>query len=671
LCAAFIFVLAIAGGAYAAKQPALTSSDLDRTCPACTNFYQFATGGWRKRNPIPAAYSTWGRFDTLQEHNRNVLHEILESAAADTTATEGSNHQKIGSYYKTCMDQAARDTAGVAPLAAELAKIDAIADRTALQTEIARLHVLGANVLFAFGATPDAKNASQNIAEFDQAGLGLPERDYYTKKDAATIAIRAKYTAHVTKILMLAGDDATTAATRAIAIMAFETALAKRQLTIVQLRDPQATYHKISFAALRKDAPHIDWQAYVAGVGSPSFASLNVSEPTYLMAADATVAGASLGDWKAYLRWQYIDAYATGLSKAFVDEEFDFNGRTMQGTKEQLPLWKRCVGATDGALGEALGQEYVAKVFTPADKARALALVNNLQATLHDDLATLPWMSPKTRAYAILKLAAYQKKIGYPSKWIDYTNLHVGNEAYAANIEAARTFGWKRNIVKVGKPVDRTEWGMTPPTVNAYYNPAQNEIVFPAGILESPFFNPDADDAVNYGAIGMVIGHEMTHGFDDQGRQYDAKGNLVDWWTKSDAVQFKKRAQCIVDQFNSFVVVDKVHENGSLVQGEAIADLGGLTIAYRAYQRSLHGKPHPAPIGGFTAEQRFFLGFAQIWAENDRPEVSRLYAATDPHPAPQFRVNGAVENMPEFAQAFACKIGTPMVKPAAHRCEIW
>jgi len=669
--AACVFGLALAAGANAAKQPALTTTDLDRTCPVCTNFYQFATGGWRKRNPIPPAYSTWGRFDTLQEHNRDVLHGILESAAADTAAADGSNRQKIGAYYATCMDQSARDAAGVTPLGDELAKIDAITDRVALQAEIARLQVLGANVLFEFGSSPDAKNASSVIAEIDQAGLGLPDRDYYTKTDAATVTIRAQYLAHVRKMLVLAGDDVATARTRAAAIMAFETSLARQQFTLVQLRDPQATYHKIPFATLRRDAPHVNWTGYVGAVGSPAFASLNVSEPTYLAAADAALATAPLSTWKSYLRWHYIDAFGRSLSKPMVDEEFDFNDRTLQGTKEQQPRWKRCVGATDGALGEALGQEYVAKVFTPQDKARALALVDNLQATLHDDLADLPWMSPATRAYAIKKLAAYSKKIGYPSKWRDYSALHVTRDAYAINVEAARTFGWQRDMAKIGKPLDRTEWGMTPPTVNAYYNPSENEIVFPAGILESPFFNPDADDAVNYGAIGMVIGHEMTHGFDDQGRQYDAQGNLADWWTKSDAAKFKKRAQCIVDEFNSFVVVDRVHEHGELVQGEAIADLGGLTIAYRAYERSLRGKPHPAPIGGFTAEQRFFLGFAQIWAENDRPEVLRLYAATDPHPASQFRVNGTVENMPEFAKAWACKLGTPMVKPAAQRCEIW
>ncbi|GAC1541320.1 MAG: M13 family metallopeptidase [Candidatus Velthaea sp.] len=663
--------MSLAAVAGAEKTPALRVTDLDRTCPACTNFYQFATGGWRKHNPIPAAYSTWGRFDTVQEHNRDVLHGILDTDAADATAAPGSNRQKLGTYYKTCMDQTARDAAGATPLADEFAKIDAISDRASLQAELARLHVLGANALFAFGSSPDAKHASNVIAEIDQAGLGLPDRDYYTKTDKATVTIRGKYRTHVKKMLALAGDDEATAQQRADTIVAFETKLATAQMTRVQLRDPNATYNKITLEKLRTSAPHIDWSGYAEAVGSPRFASLNVSEPVYLRAADAAVANGSLADWKSYLRWRYIDAYARTLSTPFVDEDFDFNSRTLQGTKEQLPLWKRCVSATDNALGEALGEEYVAKAFTPADKARALELVANVQATLREDLGGLPWMSAKTRAYAISKLAAYQKKIGYPGRWRDYSALTIADAAYLANAEAAYEFGWKRDMAKIGKPLDRNEWAMTPPTVNAYYNPSQNEIVFPAGILQYPFFNPDADDAVNYGAIGMVIGHEMTHGFDDQGRQFDAKGNLTDWWTKADAAKFKRRTSCIVNEYSGFQVVPGVHENGSLVQGEAVADLGGLTIAYRAYERSLRGTPHPAPIDGLTAEQRFFLGFAQIWAENDRPEVLRLYAATDPHPAAQFRVNGTVINMPEFARAFACKRGAAMVRPASQRCEIW
>ncbi|MFN2461925.1 MAG: M13 family metallopeptidase, partial [Candidatus Velthaea sp.] len=575
LAAACAVSLALAGAAGAAKEPAFATSDLDRTCPACKDFYQFATGGWRKRNPIPPAYSTWGRFDTLQEHNRDVLRAILESAAADAAGAPPSNRAKIGVYYKTCMDGAARDAAGARPLAAELARIDAVGDRAALQTEIARLHVLGANVLFAFGSSPDAKHASNVIAEVDQAGLGLPDRDYYTKTDAATAAIKRKYRAHVAKMLELAGDGAGAAGRRADAILAFETRLARNQFTLVQLRDPNATYHKLSVAALRRVAPHIDWTQYVRAVGSPRFATVNVSEPTYVRTADAALGQMALSDWKAYLRWHYVDAYGRSLSKPFVDEEFDFNDRVLQGTKEQLPLWKRCVSATDGALGEALGQEYVRKAFSPAAKARALVLVNNLQATLREDLSDLPWMSAKTRAYAINKLAAYQKKIGYPNRWRDYSSLHVADRGYSGNVVAARAYAWRRDMAKIGKPLDRNEWGMTPPTVNAYYNASQNEIVFPAGILQSPFFNPDADDAVNYGAVGMVIGHEMTHGFDDQGRQFDASGNLSDWWTTSDAANFKRRAQCIVDEFNGFKVVDAVHENGALVQGEAIADLGG------------------------------------------------------------------------------------------------
>jgi putative endopeptidase len=658
-------------GAAAVREPALDLHNLDRTCPACTDFYQYATGGWRAANPIPPAYATWGRFDTLNEHNRDVLHGILEADAADTSAPPDSNRHKLGAFYATCLAANEVENAGTAPIADELARIDALTDRAALGAEIARLHVLGAGVVFNFGSAPDAKHAQSVIAEIDQGGLGLPNRDYYTKNDASTLAIRAKYRAHVAAIFVLGGDDAQTAAKRAESVLTFETTLARAQLRPVELRDPAATYHKMSFAQLRADAPHIDWPGYTHTVGAPAFASLNVSEPSYLRAADAALVRAPLGQWKSYLRWQLLSSYANTLGKAWVGENFAFYGRVLSGTKEQLPAWKRCVGAVDASLGEALGQEYVAKAFTPAAKARALALVNNLQATLHDDIATLSWMSPKTRDYALFKLAAYAHKIGYPSKWIDYSSMTVSDASYAANAESSAAFAWHRDMRKIGKSLDRAEWAMTPPTVNAYYNPSQNEIVFPAGILQLPFFNPDADDAVNYGAIGMVIGHEMTHGFDDEGRQFDANGNFRNWWTASDAAHFKTRSSCIVNEFNGFQVVPGVHEQGELVQGEAIADLGGLTIAYRAYERSLLGKPRPANIDGFTPEQRFFLGFAQVWAENDRPESLRLEAATDPHPAARFRVNGTVANMPEFAAAFACSRTAAMVRPPAQRCVIW
>jgi len=653
----------------------LDPANLDRTCPACTNFFQFATGGWRKANPIPAAYSTWGQFDALQERNRDVLHTLLDAdaAAANSSPPAGADAdpdtRKLGDFYTSCLQSNAVADAGTAPLASELTALDAVNDRRALVAEIAHLQQLGVTMPFAYGSAPDAKNAASIIAEVDQSGLGLPDRDYYTKTDAATVAIRTKYVAHLNAIFRLAGDDAAHAAAEAATVLAFETRLARAQYTRVQLRDPVATYHKITLAQLRALAPHVDWNAYVTAVDSPAIASLNVSEPSYLHAADAAIATAPLADWKIYARAALFNAYANTLGKAWVTENFRFYGETLQGTKEQLPAWKRCVSAVDGALGEALGKQYVAKTFTPADRARALALVNNLQGVLHDDLATLPWMSPKTRTYAIAKLAAYGKKIGYPTRWRDYSALAVTPADYTQNAENAARFAWNLDMHKIGKPRDPTLWDMTPPTVNAYYDPERNEIVFPAGILQPPFFNPAADDAINYGAIGMVIGHEMTHGFDDQGRQFDAHGNLVDWWTKADAANFKKRSACIVNEFDGFSVVPGVHENGRLVEGEAIADLGGLTIAYRAFERTAEAHSTKT-IDRFTPAQRFFLGFGQVWAETDRPEVSRLYAATDPHPAPEFRVNGTVANMPAFAAAFACK-RSPMVRPAATRCAIW
>ncbi|MGB8266118.1 MAG: M13 family metallopeptidase [Candidatus Velthaea sp.] len=657
-------------GAAALPSSGFDPKNLDPACPACTNFFQYATGGWRKTNPIPPAYSTWGQFDTLQERNREVLHGLLEADARDSSAAADSETRKLGTYYATCLASNAVENAGTAPLADELATIDAIADRAGLIAEIAHLQKLGVLMPFAYGSSPDAKNAAQIIAEIDQSGLGLPDRDYYTKTDAATAAIRVKYRAHLAAVFALAGDDAPTAAAEAAAVVAFETRLARAQFTRVQLRDPVATYHKLTLAQLRGVAPHVDWSAYVTSVDSPAVASLNVSEPTYLKTADAAIADAPLASWKTYARWQLFNTYGNTLGKAWVTEAFRFYGTTLQGTKEQLPAWKRCVSAVDGALGDALGKQYVATAFTPADRARALALVNNLQSVLHDDLATLPWMSPKTRAFALVKLAAYAKKIGYTAKWRDYSAFTADPASYTVNAERAAQVAWAIDMHKIGKPRDPTQWDMTPPTVNAYYDPERNEIVFPAGILQPPFFNPAADDAVNYGAIGMVIGHEMTHGFDDQGRQFDAKGNLVDWWTKADAANFKRRANCIAREFDGFSVVPGVHENGQLVQGEAIADLGGLTIAYRAFERTAEARS-AAKIDGFTPAQRFFLGFAQVWAETDRPEVSRLYAATDPHPAPAFRVNGTVANMPAFAAAFACRRNAAMVRPPAQRCEIW
>ncbi len=658
-----------AAGTAAATAPALDTRNLDPTCPACKDFFQFATGGWRKRNPIPPAYSSWGRFDALQEHNRDVLHGILDHAAADTAAAPGTREQKIGTFYRSCMDDAAIERAGATPLAEEFARIAHVPDRASLPAEIARLHAIGADVFFQFGSTQDAKDATSVIGEIDQSGLGLPDRDYYLA--ASEAKTKAAYVAHVRRMFALLGDDAVTANAETRTVVALETRLARAQLDRVTLRDPVATYHKMPVATLAARAARFDWRAYFAASGLGTLHQLNVSEPAYAAATATAIGTLPLADIKTYLRWHLLAAYATRLSKPFVDENFAFNGKVLQGTQAQLPRWKRCVGATDQDLGEALGAVYVARAFSPAAKARALALVDNLQRTLHDDIATLPWMSPPTRAYAEIKLAAYAKKIGYPNHFLTYASYDVTNGGYVPNVMRGAQFARKRDIAKIGKPLDRGEWTMTPPTVNAYYDPPLNEIVFPAGILQSPFFNASADDAINYGAIGAVIGHEMTHGFDDQGSQYDAKGNLRNWWTKTDRKNFDARAACIVHEYDALPVVPGIRQNGKLVQGEAIADLGGITIAYRAYERTLRGKPRPPKVDGYTPEQRFFLGYGQIWAETDRPQYARLLAKTDPHPAPRNRVDGTLSNMPEFAQAWNCPANAKMVRPAADRCRIW
>ena len=651
--------------------PAFDTGNLDPTCPACKDFFQYATGGWRAKNPIPPEYSSWGRFATTYEANQSVLHDILESAAVDPIAAEGSTTQKIGAFYKTCMDTTGVDKAGLSPIVPQLDSIAGIATREAVQRAIERLHPMGVNVAFGFGSAQDAKNSTHVLGEIDQGGLGLPDRDYYTKTDPASAKLRTQYATHVEKILALSGESRMQSVADARAILGFETKLARAQLTNVQLRDPNASYHLYTVATMHRIAPNLNWAQYFSATGAPPLGQLNISEPGYLGALSTLFESAPLTTWKAYLRYHTIDAFASSLSQPYVDENFDFNDRILQGTKKQRPRWKRCTAADDAYLGEALGQVYVAKAFPPASNARMHELVQNLQATLHDDIGTLSWMSPATKAYAVKKLAAYAKKIGYPKKWIDYSSYRVSADSYAGNVARGRVFAWNRDLHKIGRPLDRGAFGMTPPTVNAYYNPQLNEIVFPAGILQPPFFNGNADDAINYGAIGAVIGHEMTHGFDDQGRQYNAVGNLTDWWTKNDAVKFAARANCIVKQADNYAVLPGIHENGKLVQGEAIADLGGLTIAYKAFERSLRGKPHPAPIDGLTAEQRFFIGWAQVWAETSRTENTKLLINTDPHPAPSFRVNATLANMPEFANAFSCKAKSAMVRPASQRCEIW
>ncbi|HWZ57134.1 MAG TPA: M13 family metallopeptidase [Verrucomicrobiae bacterium] len=643
---------------------------LDRTCKPCEDFFHYASGEWLAKNPVPAAYPSWGRFNELAERNREQLHQILEQAEADTKATRGSNDQKIGDFYASCMDESNVNAAGAKPLDAELARIEKLGDLNDLQPETAHLQAIGVNALFEFGSTQDAKNSTQEIAGADQGGLGLPDRDYYTRSDAKSDEVRAKYEEHVGKMLALAGDDAAKAAAEAKTILDLETKLAEASLTRVELRDPEKTYHKLTRAELKTLTPNWSWENYFKQIGYPTIDVVDVSAPKFFESMSQALKDTPLDTWKTYLRWHLLNSTAAYLSQPFVDEDFNFKGRVLQGTKELLPRWKRCVSATDRQLGEALGQIYAQKYFPPAAKARALDMVNHLTEALRDDLRTIPWMGPETRKQALAKLDAFTRKIGYPDKWRDYSAYSVDRGPYVLNQIRGSEFEFKRELNKIGKPVDRTEWGMSPPTVNAYYNAEMNEIVFPAGILQPPFFDPQADDASNYGAMGAVIGHEMTHGFDDEGRKFDAQGNLKDWWTVEDARNFEERAACVEKQFDGYVVEESLHENGKLVLGESIADLGGLNLAYRALHAAAKGKADPL-VGGLTQDQRFFLSYAQIWAANDRPEYARLLVNTNPHPLPRFRAIAAPSNMPEFARAFSCKEGDAMVRPPSMRCQIW
>jgi putative endopeptidase len=649
--------------------PGVNFANLDAHANACVNFYQYADGGWMARHPIPPEYPWWGTFVELQQRNERVLRGILENDAR-AKAPAGSNTQKLGDFYNSCMNVQAVDAAGLKPLEPELKRIEEVRDVSSLQHEVAHLQDLGVNAMFGFGSEQDFKNSTQEIARADQGGLGLPNRDYYTKQDPKSKQIRAEYVAHVAKMFELMGDPANTAASEAQTVMRIETQLANASMTPVQLRNPSAVYHKMDLSQLRTLTPNFSWPEYFRDVGRPGISSVNVGQPDFFKTVNVRLESIPLSQWKTYLRWHLVHHAAPYLSKPFVDENFSFYGHTLTGEKQLKPRWQRCVAAVDQGMGMALGKQYVQVAFPPSAKAHALMMVDNLILTLRSDISTLPWMGPKTRQFAIAKLQDLMKKIGYPSKWRNYSALHLAPGPYVQNIFRADEFEFHRDLRKIGKPVDRTEWEMTPPTVNAYYDPTMNEIVFPAGILQPPFFNPNAPDAVNYGAIGAVIGHEMTHGFDDEGSKFDAQGNLKNWWTPQDRAAFDQRAACIVNQFDGYVVLDHVHENGKLVQGESIADLGGLTIAYRAFEKSLQGKPR-VKIEGFTPEQLFFLGYAQIWAMNMRPQIERLEVMTDPHPAPQFRVNGPLSNMPAFAAAWHCQPGTPTVRSAKDRCKIW
>lgn len=666
--AAFAASVCLTGSATGAPEiHGINPADMDTSVAACTDFNLYGNGGWLKANAIPPDQSYWGSFTILEEQNRESLRQVLEKVSKASN-TPGSDDQRVGDFYLTCMDEAAVEAQGLTPLKAELTAIDKIATVGELQAEIGRLQMMGVNAVFNFGSDQDRKNASEVIAGAYQGGLGLPDRDYYLKADDDSKKLREQYVAHLTKMFGLLGDAPAKAADNAKTVMALETRLAEASMTRVDRRDPDKTYNRKTLAELAKLTPNFSWTAYLKELSAPPVVAVNVGQPKYFEAVNKELLATPLPQWKTYLRWHLAHAAAPSLSKKFVDENFDFYGKTLQGTPENEVRWKRCVSSTDGSLGFALGKAYVRDYFPPEAKARADAMVKNLIAALRADLATLPWMGEATRKAALDKLDHFDPKIGYPDKDRDYSALKIDRGPYVLNLQRANEFEFHRDLVKIGRPVDRTEWEMSPPTVNAYYNPQKNEIVFPAGILQPPFFDAKADDAVNYGGIGAVIGHEMTHGFDDQGRKFDAQGNMREWWTPEDLKNYEERSKCVEQQYDSYVY-DGQHVNGKLVLGEATADLGGLGLAYRAYRMSLAGKAEPSPIGGLTGDQRLFLSWARVWAANIRPELAKLMMNTNPHPLSQFRAIGPPSTLPEFAKAFGCKPGEPMVRKDL--CQIW
>ena len=658
------------GTAAAASAHGFNPADLDTTCKACDNFFQYANGGWIAHNPIQPAYPSWGHFNALSEHNQEILRKILEAAAASKSAP-GSIEQKIGDFYASCMDEKRIEAQGAKPLRPELERIAKISSLPQLENEVSLLHSEGVWVLFYFGSGQDDKDSTMVIGQAQQSGLGLPDVDYYTKDDDKSKQIRAQYVQHIAKMFQLAGDASAAAATEANTVMAVEMQIARESKTRVERRDAESNYHKMTPAELQALTPDFSWRSYLQDIGFPDVREVNVGQPEFFQALDKQLTSVPLADWKTYLRWHLIQASGDALSSKFVNENFDFYGRTLTGTKELQPRWRRCSGSTDRDLGEALGQKYVAQAFPPEAKEQAHQMVQNLVAALRADISTLPWMSPETRQQALAKLSAMTLKIGYPDKWRDYSSYRVVRSSYYENLQRGSQFEFHRRLAQIGKPVDRNEWDMTPPTVNAYYDAQMNEIVFPAGILQPPFFDPQADPALNYGGMGAVIGHEMTHGFDDQGSKYDAQGNLRNWWTPDDLKNFQARAACVEKQFDGYVVADDLHENGKLVLGESIADLGGLTLAHMAFEHELAAKPAPQTVSGFTQEQLFFLGFARIWGTSARPEFERMTVTVDPHPLPRFRVDGPLSNMPEFQSAFSCQAGDAMARPDDARCKIW
>ncbi|MGA8026820.1 MAG: M13 family metallopeptidase [Bryobacteraceae bacterium] len=639
---------------------------IDKSADPCQDFYKYACGNWMKANPIPPQYSRWGRFDELADRNQQVLHKILDDSAKHQDRSPLD--QKIGAFYASCMDEAAVDKAGDTPIKPGIDRIQAIKAKAELASEVARLHDQAVPVFFSFRAEADPDKASLNIADVDQGGLGLPDRSYYLEaKDEKT---RQKYVEHVSRMFQLIGDSASDADAKAKAILTLETALAKASLDRVARRDPHLTHHKMTDGDLQALTPDFNFKNYFNGRSAPEFDTLNVSVPDYFKALNQTLTSTSLDDLKSYMIWHYVSSYAPVLSKPFVDANFDFYSRYLTGAQELLPRWKRCVQLTDRSLGEALGQKYVETAFAGQSKEKTQELVATIEKEMETDINSLTWMSDDTKRQALAKLKGVSNKIGYPEKWRDYSSVKISDGDLVGDLRNGREFEIHRNIAKIGKPVDRTEFGMTPPTVNAYYNPSENNINFPAGILQPPFYTNTADMAVNFGGVGAVIGHELTHGFDDQGRQYDADGNLRDWWTQQDAAEFKTRADCLVNEYSKFSPVEGANVNGRLTLGENGADNAGIRLAFMALMGGLeNGTVDKDKIDGYTPQQRFFLGYAQIWCANERPEALRNSVRTNPHSPGEFRVIGVVENLPEFATAFGCSAGQPMA--VANGCRVW
>ena len=651
-------------------EPALSTANMDTTVKAGDDFYKFANGNWIKSNPIPDEYSRYGAFEVLEEENYTQLKTILAEASADKDATIGTVNQKIRDFYNSGMDTLKIDKNGISPLKSELDQIDAFATEADVQKMIIQQHASGNYPLFYLYGSADEKNSNQVIANTYQNGLGLPDRDYYLGEDSRSKEIRSGYLKHMAKMFVLAGSTAEQAAKDANVVMKIETDLAKISSTRLELRDPKANYNKTDLAGLQKMVPEMDWKSYFEGIKLQATGEINIGQPKFMIGMAKMIKSVPVSDWKIYFRWDLINSAASSLSSDFDKEHFAFYGTVLSGAKEQQPRWKRMIDQTSNSLGEAVGQLYVHKFFPPEAKKRMTELVSNLKISLGERITGLPWMTDATKKEAEAKLAKINVKIGYPDKWIDYSSLSIGIDSYYANKKNARQFAVNRDIAKIGKPVDRREWGMTPQTINAYYSPNMNEIVFPAAILQPPFFFMDADDAVNYGAIGMVISHEMTHGFDDQGRQYDKEGNLHDWWLADDSKNFESKTKVLVDQYDSYVILDTLHVDGKLTLGENIADLGGMNVAYNGLQKALAGKKDEK-IDGFTTDQRFFLSYAQVWRANTRSEETMRRLKEDVHSPADARVNAIVYNIPAFYTAFNIQPTDKRYIAPANRADIW